>query len=91
MSKATSKRKIPGQQLFWNPFIGKMTPEPSNPIVARLTFGDCALEATEDDILIVNHKGKKTSLNLILERLDALETRYMEDTLLGVKDEDKDT
>lgn len=49
----------------------------------QMTIGETTIEATEDDVLITISGKKKISLSNVLERLEALETIYMEDQLLG--------
>lgn len=78
--------QITNKKLLWNPITSSINAVAVPPVEARLQFGDCILEATETDFLITTSKGKKFSFNDMIERLEQLETRYMEETLLGAKD-----
>lgn len=73
---------IPRPRVFWDP-QQRVEVQGDFTVNGRVSLGDATLESTEDDVIITTAKGKKISVSGLLERLEALETAYMEDKLLG--------
>lgn len=53
----------------------------------KLHLGECSIVAGTDDVTLVFKDGKSLSFKQLLDRIEALETAYMEEKLLGKKEE----
>jgi hypothetical protein len=51
--------------------------------VNQINLNDCIITADNNDIQIIYPDGKRISVSNLLERLETLETLFMERTLLG--------
>lgn len=51
----------------------------------KLHLGECSIVAGRNDVTLIFRDGKSLSFKQLLDRIEALETAYMEDKLLGVK------
>ncbi len=58
-----------------------MIPRPL--IKSRMNVGDMSVEVTDQDVMINTPGGKRFSILDLLNRVEALETAYMEFKLLG--------
>lgn len=60
-------------------------PQKTNFDTNKLHLGECSIVAGRNDVTLIFRDGKSLSFKQLLDRIEALETAYMEDKLLGVK------